>query len=399
MLFTLELLKAAYGDALLLHFGDPRTPGLAIIDGGPSGIYANVLKPRLNQLMKNKRRLNEGQLPIRLLMLSHFDDDHVNGVLALANDLAETTGQKPYRIDSLWHNCFDDILGGKGDEQAASHTAFVKNFLADESFSKHGSDHPLMLTASVKQGRELRNAAKRLGWDINKEFGGKPVCLPKGGVKTIPLADGLILTPLGPNERELEALHADWNNRIKEIGGAADSVRSAGYDDESVYNLSSITMLAEMTGKDGPPLGMLLTGDARGDRILEGLEAAKLLHNGKIHVDLLKLPHHGSARTVDPAFFKTVTADRYVISSNGEKYDNPDQDTLEWLAAARKGTGPFTLYLTYPVAEFKFNKRAGIQKELQAFIDAGVRSGAYTVVCRKPGALSVCVDLGEPLRE
>jgi hypothetical protein len=45
MIFTLEALKAAYGDALLLHFGEAKAPRLAVIDGGPPGVYKSVLKP------------------------------------------------------------------------------------------------------------------------------------------------------------------------------------------------------------------------------------------------------------------------------------------------------------------------------------------------------------------
>jgi hypothetical protein len=143
---------------------------------------------------------------------------------------------------------------------------------------------------------------------------------------------------------------------------------------------------------------MLLTGDARGDDLLEGLEAAGLMQNGTCHVDVLKLPHHGSNRNVDRRFFQQVTAEHYVVSSNGDKFDNPDQDTLESLVAARKGGGPFTVYLTYPVDEFKFKKRKNIQKEIQAFIDGGAK-GHYKVVCRKPKDLSVRVDLGQAFKE
>ena len=180
MIFTLEALKAAYGDALLLHFGDPKAPRLAVIDGGPRGVYNSVLKPRLNQLMQNKRRLSDGQLPIRLLMVSHIDDDHVNGVLAMANELADMTGKKPYQIESLWHNSFDDILGNKGQELAASLAPFVKNLLTKGTMPTNAplkNAHAALVMASVGQGRDLRNAAKRLGWDVNKEFGGKLVRL------------------------------------------------------------------------------------------------------------------------------------------------------------------------------------------------------------------------------
>ena len=82
---------------------------------------------------------------------------------------------------------------------------------------------------------------------------------------------------------------------------------------------------------------MLLTGDARWDEVLSGLEAAGLLDGtGGIHVDVLKVQHHGSLRNSKPEFFQRVTADTYVISANG-RYDNPDVDTLLWIVDAAQG--------------------------------------------------------------
>ena len=56
---------------------------------------------------------------------------------------------------------------------------------------------------------------------------------------------------------------------------------------------------------------------------------------GTLHVDLFKLPHHGSDRNVTKTFFKTVTADEYIVSANG-KDGNPDYSTLSWLITAAK---------------------------------------------------------------
>ena len=140
---------------------------------------------------------------------------------------------------------------------------------------------------------------------------------------------------LGPQKSQLDKLKQDWHARVKNANDAT----VAAYLDGSVYNLSSIVVLAEMNDKR-----ILLTGDARGDNILEGLENAKLLVNGKIHVDVLKMPHHGSHHNVAPDFFERVTADRYVISANG-KYDNPDIATLQLLSQVR-GQDEFELCIT-----------------------------------------------------
>ena len=101
--------------------------------------------------------------------------------------------------------------------------------------------------------------------------------------------------------------------------------------DDSAPNLSSIVISAEADDKR-----ILLTGDARGDHILQGLEQAQLLDSqGQIHLDVLKLPHHGSVRNVNRAFFKTILADTYVLSANGRD-DNPDLATLIWIINAAK---------------------------------------------------------------
>ena len=56
---------------------------------------------------------------------------------------------------------------------------------------------------------------------------------------------------------------------------------------------------------------------------------------GKLHVDILKVPHHGSERNVSEQFFNTVTADVYIISANGRD-DNPSFLTLKWIIESGK---------------------------------------------------------------
>ena len=71
-----------------------------------------------------------------------------------------------------------------------------------------------------------------------------------------------------------------------------------------------------------------------GVRLLKGL----LDGDGKLHVDVLKVMHHGSNRNVTRSFFRKVTADTYVISANGHP-DNPDLDTLQWIVEGANQDG------------------------------------------------------------
>ena len=88
---------------------------------------------------------------------------------------------------------------------------------------------------------------------------------------------------------EFRAKHDDWLKDLEKEGKSPAEMLAA-YVDKSVGNLSSLVVLAEADDKR-----MLLTGDARGDKILEGLELVGALKRvGTMHVDLLKVPHHGS---------------------------------------------------------------------------------------------------------
>ena len=52
MFFTLDVRRARKGDCLVLHYGSPDDPGLALIDGGPANVYQPHLKPRLAEIRK-----------------------------------------------------------------------------------------------------------------------------------------------------------------------------------------------------------------------------------------------------------------------------------------------------------------------------------------------------------
>lgn len=131
---------------------------------------------------------------------------------------------------------------------------------------------------------------------------------------------------------------------------------------------------------------MLLTGDARDDHILAGLDAAAIAKDGKTHVDILKLPHHGSIRNIRAEFFEHVTADHYVISADG-RHGNPETDTLELIADGR-ADDDFTIHLTNRVGTDDLKTR------LDAFLAAKEKSGrAYGVKFRDEDALGLRIDL------
>ena len=123
MIFSLEVRRARKGDCLLLHFGSKDDPGLVMIDGGPKKVYKPHLRPRLQEMKTTRGLADEESLPVDLLMVSHVDDDHIQGILELTSELieAQREHQPPLvQVLSFWHNSFDDIIGHKPEELTAA---------------------------------------------------------------------------------------------------------------------------------------------------------------------------------------------------------------------------------------------------------------------------------------
>jgi hypothetical protein len=155
------------------------------------------------------------------------------------------------------------------------------------------------------------------------------------GAKPLVL-DDLVIHVVGPSASILDRLRDVWlkwlaKHRTRGIAGEGPLAVAA---DQSVPNLSSIVMLAVMDGRS-----LMLTGDARGDHILDGMREAGLLDkDGRRHVSVLKMPHHGSSRNASREFLTALTADVYVFSADG-RYGNPDHQALADVVEVAHETG------------------------------------------------------------
>lgn len=361
MRLSLEVLRARKGDCLLLHYGTKDAPHLILIDGGPSDVYQPHLKPRLATLAEALATDEDASLPIDALIVSHVDDDHIKGILELTSELRDDAVERrpqTVRVRTLWHNSFDDLLKTTPKELSAL-ASFGSAMLTEPPDDSDGEFIDVAsIFASIPQGRQLRDDAALLKWKVNREFGGKLILASEGG-KSLSLEGGVEIKVVGPSKAQLEALqsaHDEWLRAQKAKKKKAGEAALAAFVDRSIPNLSSIALLVRAARKT-----MLLTGDARGDKLLAGLKLAGLMRSGSLHVDVLKVPHHGSANNVSREFFERVTADHYVFSGNGE-HGNPERATIEMLLDAR-GDEPFEMHFTYPIEEIDVERRKDWTKE------------------------------------
>jgi len=385
MFFTLEVLPAQEGDCLLLHWGTQAKPRLAVIDGGPGRVYENTLKPRLEAIAAKR---NAAPLPIDLVMVSHVDNDHIVGIKKLFRDLKkdiedETADEdRSFKVERLWHNTFNDVLGDSIDK-------YYKTLTASVTASVDGGPNPKIVDAVKKnleqkgetedeavhvahdiglilaghgESRELRDnhGVLREAHDIaviNHPFekNGKPTLITAEMTPTPVKLDGLSFKIVGPLEAQIKALQVEFDAFITARGLTAEAMLAA-YSDTRAPNLSSIVALVTMNGKK-----ILLTGDARGDFVLTGLTKAGLLSPPPLKVDILKVPHHGSDHNLEIDFFEKIIADTYVFSADG-RFGNPDRTSVEMLIEARGKNARYDIVIPYKVAAVDTKRKSESRK-------------------------------------
>lgn len=369
-----EALNAKHGDSLLIQYKSGAQKKLWLIDGGPGGTWRNVLRPRLEQL-----RGDADGLTVDLAMLSHVDEDHVVGVLQMTKGLAEgaATAADFLDIRKFWHNSFADLVGdtaslNKGMASLASQQAGAAAAMASAdptlAVGGHTLDHrAVAVLASINQGRELRDYLTQLALNGNEPFGG--TLSTKSGSKSF---DGAKVTIVGPIKARLDAFREKWEAAT----GNAASLAGLFRDDldDSPTNLSSLVMLVEIGERK-----ILLTGDARGDDIVQGFEDAGLGGKLPMKLDILKMPHHGSDRNMTEDFLKKFPADHYIISADG-RHGNPDNNTVKAIVQTR-GDGDYTLHFTNDVDGLR-----DLLKDLK-------EDTSFEFAIREDDALSVVVEL------
>jgi hypothetical protein len=305
MTFELQALPANEGDSLLLSWGEGTALHRMLTDGGRLFSYQAV-HDRIAALG------SPGKPPhLDLIVITHIDADHIEGVIRLLQDAKALK----LSVDDVWFNGWPQI--------------------ANEDLL--GADYGEMVGALLTK--------LKLPW--NHAFTGAPAMAPKDDPLTTVTIGGATLTLLSPGPTELRKLRANWTKVLAAAGqkpgdGVAALARLAqrpelaGLEhagdvlgektplDNSVANGSSIGMLVEFDGHS-----VLMTGDGHGDVLAKGirrlLKARKL---GVLPVDVVKLPHHCSAGNVTEDFLSLLDSGRFVISTNGARYNHPDETAV-----------------------------------------------------------------------
>ncbi len=137
-----------------------------------------------------------------------------------------------------------------------------------------------------------------------------------------------------------------YNNRKIEEMNIKDISKIITNSDSSITNRSSISIVIYYGNKK-----LLFLADNIASEALEDLSQKEMNYS------LVKLPHHGSESNIDDCFIKNVETGIYLVSTNSEKYNHPDLETLAKIAC-KKTDYVKKIYFNYKVEKVvKFEQK------------------------------------------
>jgi beta-lactamase superfamily II metal-dependent hydrolase len=302
--FTIDVFPAQRGDALWIEYGPARNPFRILIDGG-------ITATGRDHLVDHVRGLSEGA-HIDLLVVTHIDLDHVQGVIALLDDL-----QSEIAIGRVWFNGWDQLPRDPGE--------------------------PFGIKEGIALSKQI-NARHAASWSRDAVAVGAD-----GTPRRYQLPGGMIATVVSPDREKLLALKNKWEIVVEAFGAqeeeediveerARDAIAglermgaeaidvaalatSKFTEDKTAPNGSAIACLLEYKTKSA-----LLLADAHPSLVLKGLQ--KISPARPLHTDCVKLSHHGSRNNTSQALVRYLCAPLWILSSNGAMTKHPHLESV-----------------------------------------------------------------------
>jgi hypothetical protein len=368
----LRIFQSDHGDCLLLESKDRK---LVLCDGGMRSSVKSHVRDELGKLRDDGRE-------VEYVYISHIDSDHISGVLQLLEDevewrifeyrqsihdaeATEPEFPRPPVIKGLLNNAFRDLIGINESTEVEDLLAVaVPSLLATADprlvdVALELQDLAVSIPEAVKVSRLTASDALRIPVNRLPGMTEPPKLLFfRDQVQSFKIGK-MKFTIVGPTSQELTDLKTGWitwlranrdevlklrrelKRRVEEfssgVPGSPFDLRDwngiPDFEGVSAPNIASLMFMVEEDGKR-----VLLTGDSQQDKILDGLRRTGFLDGTGLHLDVLKVQHHGSENNLDLNFARNVSAKHYVFCGNG-LYGNPAREVIDFIFASRRGSG------------------------------------------------------------
>jgi len=289
-----EFLKAFNGDSIFITTDEGTN---ILIDGGLDKTYSIEIKPKIEKIIKNKKFLD-------LVVLTHYDDDHIGGLLKLLEDeIKNLQDRKESIIKEFWFNSFDEAL--------VSPINYSNNTSARQQIKFDDYIRELVPYINYRASISI-DKIQNVFLGNNKE---------------------IKITLLSPNNKKLDKLFKDYKKKTKSYETSASSndynksieelSQKKFKKDTSLPNGASIAFILEYENKK-----FLFLGDAHIDLIIDSLRDLGYSKEKRLKVEFVKLSHHGSSKNLNSEFLDLIECEKFVILTNGGRHQHPNKEAL-----------------------------------------------------------------------
>ena len=297
MALSIKVLPAGSGDCILLSYGENQLKSNILIDGGTGILSYHRLKDEIQMIA------DSGEF-VDLLVLTHTDEDHIEGILNIYKD----SDIDKSIIKKIWFNS-GRVVGRYLNEPNIPSEASIKIEFSEKSSVGQGIElDDLLESYQLNRGEILAGYQEPIGGAIisvlSPEINGIKKFFPKW--KYEQRTD----TYLGHK--------TDYHLSLKEL-----YKKNKFKKDNSFANQSSIAFLFEYEGYKA-----LLLGDADPSVVVNSLRKYHGIKEGnELHVNVVKLSHHGSKGNTNEKLLNHIRSKQFIISSDGNQ-GLPDKECL-----------------------------------------------------------------------
>lgn len=293
-MFRVRAIQVEHGDSLLVSYGDECHLRHMLVDGGTTesiGTLLDVLK---------EVRDKDGQLRLEALVVTHYDLDHIEGVIELLGNVPSWL-----EIADVWFN---------GRRHLPRH---------DKLGQREGDVITHLIDGKFSWNAKFREKDPQAAGTIEQKCG------------PIFLAGGMEVRILSPDRERLSALASAWDSEIipvsdKEPKPRDTLGRSDPWPPKAFDAAETNSFASDKSVPNGSSIALLLTYDER--RVVLAADAfAGVLKKGlELHlptgtpIDLLKVSHHGSKANTDRPLLKMIKCKKFLISTSGKVHKHPD---------------------------------------------------------------------------
>lgn len=305
------LLDADAGDCILISYGEDKTSHI-LIDGGDSNT-GSIIKELIEEI-HDKNEM------IEAIILTHIDNDHINGILSGLQQCKESVIKETIR-----HIYFNTSKG------------IERELHLQEKNAESIEESIVVKTASCAYG--VGEAISLIKLLEDKKLMDRLIDYVVMG-ETIELGNDGLLKVISPGEKELKKLYYEWEKEKCKVQSAyATNAENTRKDiDElqkekwgtgtSINNASSIACLFEYG-----EIKLALLADSKPTVCLNGMKEFGI---EKYQVDFVKISHHGSNGNTSKKLLDAFDTNRFMLSTNGHGEKVPSKVLIAHLLKVKK---------------------------------------------------------------